>query len=36
LIAFFDGLGLLRRVNGDQEIEAVTEELLKAIPEKKA
>jgi adenylate kinase len=34
LIAFFDGLSLLRRVNGDQDIDEVTEELLEAIPEK--
>jgi adenylate kinase len=36
LIAFFDGLSLLRRVNGDQDIDEVTEELLKAIPEKQS
>jgi adenylate kinase len=34
LIAFFEGLDLLRRVDGDQDIEAVTKALLKVIPEK--
>lgn len=36
LIAFFDGLSLLRRVNGDQDIDEVTEELLEAISEKQS
>jgi len=34
LIAFFEGLDLLHRIDGDQDIEAVTEALQKAITEK--
>jgi adenylate kinase len=34
LIAYFERLGLLQRVDGDQEIDAVAEALLKVIPEK--
>ncbi len=34
LIELFEGKGLLHRVNGDQEIEAVTESLQKAIAER--
>lgn len=36
LIEHFEAMGLLRRINGNQEIEAVTEALLRAIPERMA
>ena len=36
LIAHFEAKGLLRRINGDQAIETVTEALLRAIPERMA
>lgn len=36
LIEHFEAMGLLCRLNGNQEIEAVTEELLRAMPERMA